>query len=314
MRERVVMLMRAGCRAVPIGRVRGGWVIAAMVVALLASLGCDLARPRWLGGGDSPDEPGSEQIADADTAFTLLPPTPAATQQPQRPVRSTTVLSVLHVQIPHERRAAAEKVWNHLREDVLDSELALRLRRNGLRVGFGQAQWWDAIKAALDAIEGHRVSYMDAVRLPPGFPLGLELDTEPRDQTLFLVQPDGILSGDTWPQSRNVLLVTCGPDLQQAELVHLLVYPEVRQRLPGWRWVRTEAGLWQTPKQSGRIFHAASFSVVLGPGEFVLLAPSGDAEVFGLIGGAFLISEEDGRRYDSYVFLRPELTHVGRPG
>jgi hypothetical protein len=314
MREREVMLMQPGRGPVLVGRVRGRWVIAAMVAALLASVGCDVARPRWLGGGASPDKPGSEQIADADTAFTLLPAAPPADQQPQRPVHSATVLSVLHVQIPHERRAAAEKVWNHLREDLLDSELALRLRRNGLRVGFGQAQWWDAIKAALDAIEGHRVSYMDAVRLPPGFPLGLELDTEPRDQTLFLIEPDGILSGDTWPQSRNVLLVTCGPDLQQAELVHLFVYPEVRQRLPGWRWVRTEAGLWQTPKQSGRIFRAAGFSVTLGSGEFMLLAPSADAEVFGLIGGAFLIGEEDGRRYDSYVFLRPELTHVDRPG
>ena len=80
MRERVVMLMQPGCRPVPIGRVRVGWVIAAMVVALPASAGCDLAQPRWLGGGNSSDEQGADQIADADTAFTLLPPTPAATR------------------------------------------------------------------------------------------------------------------------------------------------------------------------------------------------------------------------------------------
>jgi len=28
------------------------------------------------------------------------------------------------------------------------------------------------------------------------------------------------------------------------------------------------------------------------------------------VGGAFLISEEDGRRYDSYVFLRADVNHV----
>jgi hypothetical protein len=286
-------------------------VIAA--TALFAIAGCDVTRPQW-SGAPSSNRQTSDRIPDADTAFTPLTETSASTDEPRGPTRAGTELFVLHVQVPHSRRPTAEKIWSHLREDVLDSELALRMRRNGLRVGVGRAQWWDAIKAAIDAIDGHHVNYMDAVRLPPGFPLALELDTEPSDQTLFHVQPDGILSGGTWRDSRNVLLVTCAPDLQQADLVQLFVAPEVRQRLPGWRWVRTEAGLWQAPKQNGRIFHAAGFAVTLEPGQFVLVAPSDEADVPGLLGGAFLISEQDGRRYDSYVFLRPDLTHVGQPG
>ena len=133
-------------------------------------------------------------------------------------------------------------------------------------------------------------------------------------QTLFFVERDGVLSGASWPQSRNVLLVTCGAAREQADLVQLFVAPEVRQRLPGWRWVRTESGLWQTPKRGGRLFDAAGFATTLAPGEFAVLAPSAQAEVYGLIGGALLIREEDGRRYDSYVFLRPELSHVDQPG
>jgi hypothetical protein len=32
--------------------------------------------------------------------------------------------------------------------------------------------------------------------------------------------------------------------------------------------------------------------------------------LFGIVGGAFLSSEQEGRRYDSYVFLRADLNYV----
>jgi hypothetical protein len=187
-----------------------------------------------------------------------------------------------------------------------------RLRQNGLRVGVGHAQWWEPIKLALEAIEGHQVMFAAPIRAPVGFPLSLELDSGPREQTLFYVGLDGVLSGDTWPESRNVLRLTYGPDPRDADQIMLVAVPEVQQKRDGWEWVRTEAGLWQVPRQAMQSFDAVGFAVTLSPGEFALVAPSEAAQVRGLLGGAFLTRELQGRHYSSYVFLRPEARHVGQ--
>lgn len=230
----------------------------------------------------------------------------------QRPTqtRLDTVLRVLHVQIPSSRRGQAATLWNHVHEDALDVDTRLRLGRNGVRAAIGHNRWWEAIKATFDAIEGAQTVALDPVRLPEGYPLALQLDSNPHEQTLFFVAEDGVLSGETWPGSRNVLRVSCALDLEHPECLHLAVVPEVRQRLDGWRWVRHEAGLTQLPKYEGRAFAAAGFVADLEPGQFVVLAPGERADVYGIVGGAFLVQELNGTRYDSYVFLRADVNHV----
>ncbi|HQL53165.1 MAG TPA: hypothetical protein PLQ87_00510 [Phycisphaerae bacterium] len=225
-------------------------------------------------------------------------------------VRLDVVLTVLRVQVPSGQRAQAEPIWNHLREDVLDAQSALRLRQNGIRAGVGHTHWWDAVKATLDAVEGVHSLALDPMRVPPDYPVALELDTQPREQTLFFVAEDGVLTGETWPQSRNVLRVSYGLDRAHPERVRLLIVPEVRQRLDGWRWVRSESGLLPAPEYNGRAFGAAAIAADLAPGEFLLVAPGEQAELYGLLGGVFLSGVEDGEHYDSYVFLRADMNHV----
>jgi len=220
---------------------------------------------------------------------------------------------VLHVLIPRDHAGAAAKIWNFLREDALDAETQQRLRQNGVRVGVGHTQWWEPVKAALDAIDDHRVTFATPLRVPAGFPLSLELDSEPREQTLFYVGADGILSGGTWPRSRDVLRVTYAPDVRDLRSIVVYVVPEVHQEQDGWEWVRTESGLWEVPRQAKQTFDAAGFALTLAPGEFALLAPSGNSHIYGLLGGAFLTRTCEGRQYDSYVFLRPEARQIGQP-
>lgn len=287
---------------------RASWLAAALFTFICA--GCEVNAPPQT-GPINPAVRSRPEIADADNPFTLAkangqhrpaPPTPQLVYE----------LAVLHVLVPCEEQAAMQKVWNFLREDALDADLRLRLRQNGMRVGVGHADWWEPIKAAMEAIDSHRVMFATPIRVPVGFPLSLELDSEPRDQTLFYIGADGILSGNTWPDSRNVLCVTYAPDPHDLDRIVLAAVPQVHQRRRGWEWVRTESGLWQVPRQAMQRFDASGFVLPLGPGEFVLLAPSENARTFGLLGGAFLTGESDGRRYDSYVFLRPQATHVGQ--
>ena len=284
------------------------WSAGALLFLLIG--GCRLPAEAPPGVADVHRAEGGEELG-SESAFRLVKADDAG-QTGFSAAQLVYELAVLHVLIPRAEAAAIEKIWNFLREDPLDAETQQRLRQNGLRVGVGHTQWWEPIKAAIDAIDDHRVTFATPVRVPAGFPLSLELDHEPREQTLFYVGPDGILSGGTWPNSRNVLRVTYAPDMRDIQNVVVYVVPEVHQQQEGWEWVRTESGLWEVPRQAKQTFDAAGFAVTLGPGEFAVVAPSASSGIYGLLGGAFLTRVCEGRQYESYVFLRPEARQISQ--
>jgi hypothetical protein len=269
-----------------------------------ACCGCEAGKPAaWFPKLSADDDAPPTPVSNAVPA--LAPPDASSNTASRRTTNVT--LQPLLVQVPVAARDRTGPIWSHLREDVLDADAALGLDRNGIRVGVGRDRDWDQIKAALDSIEGLSVSEHRTVALRPGWPLALETDVKPRDQTIFFVDRDGIVSGETWPRSRNVLRLTCALHPRDPQRTVLTIVPEVRQELGGWRWVRTEAGIIQAPEYNGRAYAAAAFSVDLGRGEFVLIAPSERADVYGLVGGAVLSGESGQQRADSYVFLRVEL-------
>lgn len=234
-----------------------------------------------------------------------------ATDRPEaRAVRLDVTLATLHVQIPHADRERVEPMWNFLREDAVDAATGLRLARNGIRVGIGQEASWDAIQATLGAIPGARNVEVPPLRLPPNYPLALEMDTAPHDQTLFYVGEDDVLTGETWRQSRNVLRTSYMLDLTNADRVRVLVVPEVRQKQDGFKWIRSDAGIAQVPNYSGRAYGAAGFVSALSSSDFLVIAAARDAAAYGLIGGAFLTADDEGQRFDSIVFIRVDVRHV----
>lgn len=285
-------------------------VVVAALVSLAACAGCDSFSGS--GGGPGATRPRSEPGGES---FRLTVPEAAAgpeaveTAPPQQPI---VEVSVWHVRVPSDRRGEAEKIWNHLREDVVGAEARALLGANGFRIGLGNERWLEPIRAILAAIDGARDVAVDPLRMPVGFPLGLELDEEPHDQTLFFVNGEGVLSGASWPDSRNVLVITCGLDVGARGVVDCVVAPQVRQRLAGFEYLRTEAGLWQVPRNRQQTFDVASVRQRLGAGEFLVIAPSSASELYGIVGGAFLTGEIAGRRYDSLIFVRPELVHAAR--
>jgi hypothetical protein len=228
------------------------------------------------------------------------------------PVQVDVCLMILHVQTPRAARAAAAGVWDLVREDALDSGTVARLNSNGVRVGIGQIARWDAVKDIFNASEKSRVYELPPLRNRPGVPLALSLDTSPHDQTIFFLDDDGILSGASWPASQKVLRVSYGLDMQQRETVRLMVVPEIRQELsPALSYTKGE-GWAAGPRREGRAYASAAFEVPLSSEEFVLIGPGEKADVFGIVGGAFLTDLLNGERYDAYVFIRAEVNH-GRP-
>lgn len=231
-----------------------------------------------------------------------------ARQQPLTARPQSCQIAVLHVQIPAQRMPEAEALWNHLRSDALDADTRYRLRLNGLRVGVGSVRWWEPIRLVLDAIEGRRVVQSQPIRVPPGFPVRLELSNPIDEETIFLVASDGVLSGQTFTDARNVLRVEYHPDPADPQRLIVRVIPEIHRDHQGWRWVRTESGLWQVPDREQTALLAAAFELRLADDEFIVLAPTPAGPTPGLLGATFLHTSGSEGAYNSYVFIRPNVT------
>lgn len=291
-----------------------------LIAATSLLVACNQPAFSWLRPAPEPANEQNSQtensteptLETADTGFTLTPKPQPTNETAAKPVATRNLkVAVVHIQVPTRRAKDADKIWTHLREDLIDAETLVRLERNGFRVGAGNIQWWDAIRQTLDGIEGVRVIVATPIEVPIGFPVAMELDMAPRDQTLFCVGMDGVLSGGSWPASRNVLRVLYGIDPKSPERIRMQVAPEIHQSMEGWEWTRTEEGVWQTPKRKRSEVGSAAFSISLGHDEFVAMSPSASANVTGLIGSAFLTAELEGVEYRSYVFLRPDAGDIG---
>lgn len=307
--------MVAGCRgrnrrsSAPASPFSVGIIISAGL--LCAGAGCDpRLRPWW---PQTPREaPRADKVPDADTGFTLLslpPDSPA--EPPARPLRLVE-LSVLHLRVPRAQHKKAVRLWDHLREDALDSDTMLRLRRNGFRVGVGHAEDWNAIKAVMDEADQTLVHRSDPIRLPELFPLDLELDLAAGDKTIFYIASDGILTGSDWADSRLFLRIAYRYDARYPDRVNLSVLPGVRRDNSKLHWVRTGAGMARVPRREGQGYTAVGFALTLQPDEFGVIGPGERAVTRGLIGNAFLTDEIDDVPYESYLFIRPARSD-GKP-
>lgn len=265
--------------------------------ALGLALGCGP------GGPFAPRSPAA--LPDADTAFTS-PENTRRSDPRAGPRRGNLQVSVLSIQVPTRALASVASVWDHLREDVIPGDTALRLRDNGLRVGISALRWWDTVKGIFEAVDGHRVLNTGPVLMQRGVPLQLDLDAAARDQTVFYLANDGILSGHTLRASRNTLRLNWLPDPAGAERVRVAFTPLVRQEGVGWRWVKTDTGVAQAPGDQERVYDAAAFAVSASPEEFILLAPGENARLFGMLGGVLLSGDVDGIPHSTFIFLRPE--------
>lgn len=249
--------------------------------------------------GGAGDERLEESEATSVSRAVLAGPAPTAMR-----------IAAFNVLIPRDAKGEVRGIWRHLREDVIAADLAARLRANGLRVGVGNARWWTAIRTMLERVEGYRVSASAPLRQPVGAPLMLELDAEPRDQTIFQIGADGMLSGNTFPASRNLLRVLYQPDARPSGRIWVSVTPTIRQELGGQRWKRTAEGIVLAPNDQTTAIEAAAWALWLERDEFLVVAPSEAGRVEGLLGEALLSAQVEGKHYSSFLFFRPEVERL----
>lgn len=268
---------------------------ALLITAALAVQGCQTP-------GADPSALPSRQPAPIGTFAPSIESTaPLPSRQP-----GPIDLHLFLVQVPQSSDTLSPMLDQLLRVDGVDAGTLQRLERNGMRFGVGPFNAWDRVTAAVDGIEGHLGRRPEALQLPAGLPLYLELDETATSRTVFAVGFDGVLNGSNWSDSEAVLVVTQQADLLDAELVELTLAPGIRQRRQS-----LEIGSWPKPVFEEQTFDEASWSQVLGPDQFIAIWPSPDAALPQLIGAALFTRANEDVRYNSYVFMRFTYSDAG---
>jgi hypothetical protein len=242
-----------------------------------------------------------------------LPKTQPATDVAERStpltgmvVIQTVQFAILRVRAPAGTFSDSEKLWNPVNEEVLPAPTQLLLRNNGLRIGVGKQASWPQIKAALDA-EKVEVS-QDAQVMQNGVPLSIELNGQPRDQTLFLIRSDGTMPGASFPQSTNALRVEYWIPPNASTSVMMELIPEIQMaRALGQSALAVAALRNPTAAAPSRLFRELAARIPVGPDEFLVIGPSAAARQNRLIGSLMLGEEIDGRQLESMCYITPRI-------
>lgn len=292
------------------------------MIALAAVVGCGKdtylgdwnASPRSAAKPDVP--PGQPWGVPASTtqpkdrSANLLDAAPESINaQDKRFVRLAAHLDVLRVEVPMGSISASYKLWDHLDEQTIGADRLVTLKQNGLRAAVGRSEAWEPIKAVIDGIVD-RLVYHEAANLNTGV-VALELDAGPADQTVFFYRGDGSLVGETFPASRNVLQIVYKIGERDPSELVLKVTPEIRQHHRKLEWTRKGKGYAQVPVYHGRTLHELTVQARLPEGCFLVIGPGQEIQLASVVGRALLTREVEGRRYESILFLTPQIVRHG---
>jgi len=253
-----------------------------------------------------------ETPAEAESVFAAGRPLILSAAERARVLQLDVLLRVLQVQVPRTAHEQVGPLWDFLREDELDARTRSRLEANGMRAAVGRTDQWEAVRSILNQVEGARAYELQPLRLPPATPLSLAIDRAPVDQTLFFIDADGVISGDTWPASQKVLRVSYLLDGRELGRLLISVVPAIWRQSPAEFRYSEEEGWTAVPREDGRVYSVAGFVLPISSEQFILLAPGPNADLPGMLGGAFLTERVGEELYDLYVFVRPEVRNVGQ--
>ncbi|HSW45317.1 MAG TPA: hypothetical protein VLM89_07080 [Phycisphaerae bacterium] len=276
-------------------------------VLLMGLIGCQNTNwPNWRLGSPT-TEPAVPVPTTAPPAQDA--PTPLSDLTLRPIVIQTVHFAILRVLATPGTFSNSEKIWNPIDEEVLPAETRMMLRNNGLRVGVGKHASWPQIKAALDA-EKVEVITNEQV-LQNGVPLNIEINPQPRDQTVFLIRSDGSMPGAFFPQSTTVLRIEYWIPPERPDSVMIELMPEIRLPRTAGQSNMAAAAL-QAPNsgQPSRPLREMITRIRVNADEFLVVGPSRVTQQPHLVGALLLTEEVDGRKLESMCFITTKILSV----
>ncbi|MEK7756868.1 MAG: hypothetical protein AAB385_06615, partial [Planctomycetota bacterium] len=183
---------------------------------------------------------------------------------------------VLRVELPINGMRNSRKIWNHVDELRLESDLVARLARNGLRIGAGTSGSWPAIRAVLEA--GGARTQKDQMLPQLGTPLTLEFAAIRESESLFSYGRDNRLVGKTFPSGQKIIQLDYVYHPQLGGCTDIQLGFEVRNDHGEMTWERRDGVIRQAPAYDRHVFEELAALLTLKPGEFLVVGPSDQAD------------------------------------
>lgn len=215
------------------------------------------------------------------------------------------MFEVARVEIRAAETRDAGKLWNHVDESRLEPSLAVRLARNGLRMGVGTPASWPAIRAVLESVSA--TVRKDDLAPQRGMPLAVGIDKVSPGETVFAYGRDDRLAGRTFDGGEKVLNADYFLLADGGGAMDMGVLLEVRHDRGTMTWEKREAVIEEIPEVDRHLFADVAARVSLAKDEFLLVGAAAETSNRYLLGPRFFTTERNGQAYDVLLFLTPRV-------
>lgn len=217
---------------------------------------------------------------------------------------------VLRIDLPAGGIRHSRKIWNHVDELRVDSELVVRAARNGIRLGAASAGAWPAIRTILEAADArlHRKQM-----LPHGdAPIIIELASVGDHESIFHYGKDNRLVGKTFLGGAKAVILDYAYHPELGGCTNIRISLEVRPDQGKREWEPSGSSLGRASLGEGHLFEDLIMVLTLNPGEFLVIGPGDQATNECIIGGRFFTGERAGENYETLLCVTPKPYKTGK--
>jgi hypothetical protein len=239
----------------------------------------------------------------------IFPAVPAGPQDAQPEPQLVVSLSIYQIVVPAHTVSANEEFWKHMAEDgVVDVAAHDRLYANGIRVGIAPRADWDYFR---NILESNSLICRKTGATGGSAPSSLELPLKKNivQQFITFFHPTNGLVGQMYDRCDNALAIRFEAVPRKVGDVRVTVTPLLRaERTELMYTVRDEPQELKFTRPE--YFFDLKLGVDIPLDNFLVIAPSTDAELSTSIGRRFLFQESDGQEFETVFVISPQPFQV----
>lgn len=267
---------------------------ALALIAAAALAGC-ASQPAPSKGDDKP------QAVDLSKGASILPrdTTPKdAVPEPQMLVN----LTVYRMWVPARSVSHDDNFWKHVDEQAVDPETYAKLYLNGVRVGVAPRNDWEYFRRILEN-DAPITQQTGSTATASSIEMPVKRDVP--EQFITYYHPTNGLVGQTFGRGENSIIVGYRPVPRHPGDVRVSMVPQVREARTEIRWtVRNEAR--ELDFVHPENLFDLSLNVDVPYDNFLVIAPSTEADNTTSVGHTFLYVDGAGRQYETVLLISPQ--------
>jgi hypothetical protein len=282
-----------------------------------APTGRPTSRPTSRPSAASASKPSAAQGAGA------LPNPPAATQavpasashpigDPRPVVPMGVRINTYQFTLPSRTISRDEAFWKHIDEHAVDAATYDLLYKNGLRVGLGRQNDWAYFHDLLSRQQVAIRSGFSTSQHPDQMEVSLKEEQE--SQEVFWFDSDSFLVGHRYDHCEDLLSVYFSPIARHSGDVVVSVIPLLRSKRERIRYtVREDEVLPHLTEDYPEFLFDLRLRTVIAAGQFLVIAPSSQAQVAHTIGKTFFKYDGKGEEFETLLIISPVAFRLDEP-